>query len=90
MANQPHAANEGKVDFNECAFEPCHKTGIYVLYNCKCQKEIAENEHTPERKYCKKHKAPESHQCTYDYLGHHQKELSDNNPVVENSKVPKF
>ena len=57
----------------------CQKTlGIYGFL-CKC-----------EAMYCKKHRLPESHQCSYDFAAEGRKQLQKNNPIVAKEKIEKI
>ena len=59
--------------------EEC-KTKLGMIYfTCKCGKI-----------FCSKHLNPHSHNCMYDYKGARQKELSKNNPKLENNTLIKI
>lgn len=66
-----------QVDTSKC-FKCARKTGIYG-YKCKC------NNH-----YCKVHRIPEEHECTYDFKESGKKELEKINVKVVASKLEKF
>ena len=54
------------------------KTGMGG-YKCKC-------EHT----YCKKHRLPESHACTYDFVVEGKKTLAQLNPNCASDKIERL
>lgn len=37
--------------------------------------------------FCKKCHFSENHQCTFDFLSTHQKQLQKDNPVIQSSKL---
>lgn len=57
---------------------PCDKCSkrTIIVFTCRCGKE-----------FCSKHRYPESHDCTFDYVGHGKKKLAKDNPAVGAQKV---
>jgi hypothetical protein len=56
----------------------CKKKSLY-LFQCKCM-----------QKYCEKHKQPEDHMCTFDFITDYRKKLEKENIRVVVSKVNHF
>ena len=56
-----------------CNFENCKKKLDLVPFECKCK-----------LKFCKKHRLPEAHKCTYDFKKN-GRELLKKNPFNSNN-----
>lgn len=67
-------AKQQQEDKNKCYF--CKKkTGIYG-YQCKCG-----------YTYCKMHRIPEDHECTFDFAAVGRQQLEKNNPLLVGKKL---
>ena len=64
---------------NVCAFEGCTKKIKITDYPCKC-----------EKMYCKFHKLPENHNCSYDYKENNNKQKLIDNLKCSSSKLQKI
>ena len=69
LPDKTSIAVEKKKDPSKC-FLCNKKTGMYG-FKCKCG-----------GNFCKNHRLPEEHQCTFDFAAEGKKRLSDSNPVV--------
>ena len=56
----------------------CNKKVGLVTFTCKCNS---------IKFYCSKHRTPESHSCTYDWLKDTRVKLIKENPIIKNSKL---
>jgi len=56
----------------------CNKKVGLVTFTCKC---------SSINLYCSKHRMPESHSCTYDWIKDAKVKLIKENPIIENSKL---
>ena len=63
---------------NTCAFENCNKKIKLTDYACKC-----------ENYYCKFHKDPLNHKCSYDYKENNSKQKKIDNLICKSSKIQK-
>ncbi|AUF82544.1 AN1-like zinc finger [Tetraselmis virus 1] len=59
---------------SNCYF--CRKNMGIMVFNCKCG-----------YKYCKKHRLPEQHECTYDHKMFGKETLRMNNPKIVGEKI---
>ena len=66
-----------KADPNKC-FSCTKKTGL-LGYQCKCS-----------HNYCKNHRLPEDHDCSYDFRSEGRERLAEANPLVRAEKVQKI
>ena len=57
----------------------CTKKVGLLGYECQCQ-----------FTFCKKHRMPEDHQCTFDFVNQGKKVLSQNNPLIKSDKIQKI
>lgn len=56
----------------------CNKKVGLVTFTCKC---------STINLFCSKHRMPESHSCTYDWIKDAKVKLIKENPIIENSKL---
>ena len=74
-ADNPEVVSQA--DKSKC-WNCAKKTGL-LGYDCKCG-----------FIFCKNHRLPEQHQCTFDFIAHGKKVLTLNNPVVKNDKLERI
>jgi predicted nucleic acid binding AN1-type Zn finger protein len=53
----------------------CNKKSIF-LFHCKC-----------EKRFCEKHKQPEDHSCSFDFLADYRKKLERENIRISVAKL---
>jgi hypothetical protein len=62
----------------KCEFIGCKKKSL-ILFGCRCA-----------HKFCEKHKQPECHACTFDFVEHHRQKLAQENVRIVASKLTEF
>ena len=68
---------------NICNSENCNfcqkKLKLVSTFKCKCG-----------FNFCKLHRLPEQHECTYDYKNEGKINIEKNNPLIKNNKIITF
>ena len=64
---------------NKCNHIECNKKLKLTDLSCRC-----------EKRFCSKHRLPESHQCIYDFKTNGRQQLKDNNPICVHQKIIKI
>lgn len=68
-------SNKTESKKNRCVI--CDKSLGILFFKCKCD---------PDIKLCTKHRYPEDHKCTYDYVTEGKEKLKKLNPGSEKKK----
>jgi predicted nucleic acid binding AN1-type Zn finger protein len=70
---------EKKSSIGRCNIDGCTKKLGIMPFICRCQKE-----------FCAKHRMPETHECTFNYMTFGREELLKKNQKIDFVKVEKI